>query len=149
MQSLSRLTLPQLKELATRISREIHVREVQGTGALRKKLEAMARVHGLALEQVLRELPRASDPALKRTRPAKNGSSVTTGRKLPIKYMHPSNRTLKWSGRGSQPAWVKAWLSNGGSIDALVNAAAKLGQKSPPEPVADTDAHVPDDQAGD
>lgn len=36
-----------------------------------------------------------------------------------IKYRHPNNSQLTWSGRGKKPAWVTAWLNSGGSLEDL------------------------------
>lgn len=36
-----------------------------------------------------------------------------------VKYRHPANSTLTWSGRGRQPKWVEAFVSNGGSLVSL------------------------------
>jgi hypothetical protein len=39
--------------------------------------------------------------------------------KVKVKYRHPTNPSLVWSSRESQPAWVKAHLDGGGSMDEL------------------------------
>jgi len=37
----------------------------------------------------------------------------------PVKYRHPGNHELEWSGKGRQPKWVEAYLANGGSMVSL------------------------------
>ena len=36
-----------------------------------------------------------------------------------IKFRHPDNTSLTWSGRGKRPTWIKAYLEKGGSMDNL------------------------------
>jgi hypothetical protein len=36
-----------------------------------------------------------------------------------IKYRHPANHDLSWSGKGRQPKWVEAYIANGGSLVSL------------------------------
>jgi DNA-binding protein H-NS len=50
-----------------------------------------------------------------------------------IRYMHPSNRALTWSGEGTMPDWINAWLVTGGTLYALEIAAEKLAPKPIPE----------------
>lgn len=50
-----------------------------------------------------------------------------------IRYMHPSNRALTWSGEGTMPDWISAWLVTGGTLYALEIAAEKLAPKPIPE----------------
>ena len=37
----------------------------------------------------------------------------------PVKYRHPGNHELEWSGKGRQPKWVEGYLANGGSMVSL------------------------------
>ena len=41
------------------------------------------------------------------------------GGKVAVKYRHPKDASLQWTGRGRQPKWVEAWLKDGGTIEAL------------------------------
>lgn len=36
-----------------------------------------------------------------------------------VKYRHPAEHSLEWSGKGRQPKWVEAYLANGGSLVSL------------------------------
>ena len=36
-----------------------------------------------------------------------------------IKYVHPENPELSWTGKGRQPKWVEFYLSNGGTLEEL------------------------------
>lgn len=52
---------------------------------------------------------------------------------LPPRYMHPSNRSLAWSGEGRRPEWIETWLSQGGSLYALEIAAEKMAPRAIPD----------------
>jgi len=123
---LDRLTLPQLKQLSSRIAKEVEKRRSASKTAVLRKLQQLAREHGLTLDEILQ-----SDMA---AAARKSTAKLVTAIKSPVpaKYRHPNNRTLAWSGRGRKPHWVDAWLANGGSLDALAVAAEKLAQKQPP-----------------
>jgi ParB/RepB/Spo0J family partition protein len=43
---------------------------------------------------------------------------ATASQKKPeeIRFMHPQNRSLTWSGKGKRPQWVVSWLADGGAI---------------------------------
>ncbi len=43
-----------------------------------------------------------------------------------VRYVHPASRTLTWTGEGSTPEWITAYLAHGGSWTAMENAAEKL-----------------------
>jgi DNA-binding protein H-NS len=34
-----------------------------------------------------------------------------------VKYRNPADPTQQWSGRGRQPAWLKAWIASGKSVE--------------------------------
>lgn len=40
-----------------------------------------------------------------------------------VPYRHPDNADLTWTGRGRKPAWVEAWLEDGGTLDDLSTPA--------------------------
>lgn len=126
MRTLSSLPLKELLKLRERIAREIDSRGSRES--LRAKFEMLAAQQGFQLDEVL--ALRATDGKAPKSAPRKSGAG-----KAPIKYRHPSNRDLAWSGRGSRPAWVKAWIANGGSLDALANTAARMQSLPPAEAV--------------
>lgn len=115
MNSLATLSLKELKELSGKVKGEIAARTIRAT--LRNELKAMGAACGSSLEAV-------AGGAWSRN----SGMRSATKKTVAVKYMHPSNRKLVWSGRGSRPAWVKSWCERGGSFDALANVAQKLGQ---------------------
>lgn len=122
---LTSLSLGKLNTLKQRIAREIEVRERVGKADVIKKLRKLAAAEGFALEELL-SLPQQAQA----TAPAKAKRARTAVAKqkapLSIRYAHPGNPELKWSGRGRRPTWVAQWTQNGGAIAALENAAERL-----------------------
>ena len=121
---LSTYTLPQLKHLSARITKEIAKQESAGKSSILKKLKKMAREHGLTLDEVLN-----GTGEIRSQKGFASIPSVAVKAPLPVKYRHPSKQDLAWSGRGRKPQWVEAWLSNGGALDALATAAQKFEKK--------------------
>ena len=123
---LKGLSLGELGTLNKRITREIEVRERAGKADVIKKLRKLAAAEGFALEELLSvpPQPQATAPAK-----AKRGRKAVAQKRapLPIRYAHPGNPELKWSGRGRRPSWVELWTQNGGAMSALENAAERLG----------------------
>ncbi|WP_348982398.1 H-NS histone family protein [Azoarcus sp. TTM-91] len=117
---LSTYTLPQLKQLQGRIDKAIARQQADLKGTLRKRLDKIAREHGLSLEELV-----AGTGDIVDARPPVQRAPVAA------KYRHPSNRDLAWSGRGRTPHWVTAYLANGGTMDALAIAAEKLAPRLP------------------
>ncbi len=146
MTNLSIYTLPQLKQLIARIEKEITKRQSVTKIDLLKKLTKLAKESGLSLDDVLRN----ATPTLAKAPKVASKGKVARNEPLPIKYQHPSNRDLAWSGRGRRPQWVEAWLAQGGAMSALEIAAQKMAgrgtkkateaqpvvQERPAEPVA-------------
>ncbi|WP_407277663.1 H-NS histone family protein [Aromatoleum evansii] len=124
-QNLSRYTLPQLKQLSARIAKEIAKQESAGKASMLKKLQKMAREHGLSLDELV------GTSGATQTQPAKAPAKAIPAARVPLpaKYRHPSNKELAWSGRGRRPQWVEAWLANGGAMDALATAAQKFDKR--------------------
>ena len=45
--------------------------------------------------------------------------AATARRESTIRFRHPQNQNMTWSGRGRKPAWVQEWLDEGGSLADL------------------------------
>lgn len=102
--SISELSIAELKDLLSRIPKEIERRIKEERQQAIKELEALAAQRGFDLNELLSEAPAKQ----KQTRAA-----------VAAKYQHPSNPELTWTGRGRQPKWVAEFLVNGGSMEQI------------------------------
>lgn len=103
---ISKLSVAELRELQHQIPQEIKRREVEEKANILNELKALAKTHGYSLDELV-----GKEIKLPKT---KAGTGV-----VKVKYRHPENSELQWTGRGRQPKWVEAWLKNGGSLDSL------------------------------
>lgn len=101
---LSTLTIAQLKDLLNQIPAEIKRREKAEKANLLSELKKLAADRGFSLDDVLKDVSAPGE---------KQKGTVA------VKYRHPQNADLAWTGRGRQPKWVAEFLSNGGSMEAL------------------------------
>lgn len=102
---LSNLSIAQLSDLQQRIPAELKRREAQAKDLVLNEVRAFAKARGYAIEDLL----------MKETK-----VKASTGNKVKVKYRHPQNVALEWTGRGRQPKWVAAWIEAGGVIDDLL-----------------------------
>lgn len=99
---LASLTLPELKQLAHDIPGEIKKREEQDRKIVLDEMKALAEARGFSLEQLVGKeaKPRNAKP-------------------VAVKYRHPENDALTWTGRGRKPGWVDSWISQGKTLEEL------------------------------
>lgn len=102
---LTALSLAELRDLQQQIPAELKRREAAEKANVLNELRAFAKARGFAIEELL-----AKEAKVK----------VSAGGKVKVKYRHPQNAELEWTGRGRKPKWVEAWLAEGGNIDALL-----------------------------
>ncbi|HEX6733509.1 MAG TPA: H-NS histone family protein [Azonexus sp.] len=102
---LSTLSAAQLRDLQQQIPAELKRREAQEKVNILNEVRAFAKARGYAIEELL-------------TKDAK--AKAATGAKVRVKYRHPQDAALEWTGRGRKPKWVEAWMANGGSLDNLL-----------------------------
>jgi DNA-binding protein H-NS len=100
---LSSLTIAELNNLQQQIPAELKRREAQEKTNALNEVRAFAKARGFALEELLGKEVKVKAP---------------TG-KVKVKYRHPENASLEWTGRGRQPKWVAEWLAKGGSLESL------------------------------
>ena len=98
---ITTLSVSELKTLLAQIPKEIERRQKDEKVRLLKDLESMAAERGFSLSDLLGESPK------------KERAPVS------VKYRHPNNDSLAWTGRGRQPKWVTEFLQNGGNLEQL------------------------------
>lgn len=129
--NLSDYTLPQLHQLNTRIAKELDRRQSESRLDLLRRMRALALEAGLSLDDLRLETV-AARPADKKAMGVARARRADgpAKRPLPAKYRNPNNLSISWSGRGRRPAWIDSWLTNGGTLDGLANAAEKFNARS-------------------
>jgi DNA-binding protein H-NS len=103
---LSVLSFSELRDLQQQIPQEIKRREAVEKANVINEVRAFAKARGYALEDLV-----GKDIKIKQTAAAT---------KVKVKYRHPQDSSLEWTGRGRTPKWVEAWKANGGSLESLL-----------------------------
>lgn len=103
MINITTISTAELKELLESIPKELTRRQKTEKSAILEKIKAEAKAAGYSLEELLGDV--ALEP--KERKP------------VPVKYRHPDNESLIWTGRGRQPKWVVEWLTSGKAIEQL------------------------------
>lgn len=99
--NLSGMSIADLRNLQEQVKHELKKRESQEVAKAREQIFAIAHSVGVPLKELIA-----------------GNTRVKTG-KVAMRYRHPADASLQWTGRGRQPKWVKDWTHSGQSIDLL------------------------------
>ncbi|WP_170565444.1 H-NS histone family protein [Ruegeria atlantica] len=102
---ISGLNAAELKKLAAKIEKRTVEVEKETLQTALKEMRAIADKLGVTFEDVI---------ALH------SGKGKKTATKAAPKYANPDDPSQTWTGRGRKPAWLKAALEAGKSIDDLM-----------------------------
>jgi DNA-binding protein H-NS len=102
---LSNLSISELKDLQARIPAAIEKKKSEEKQNLMKETEAFLAAKGFTLDDLMGK--------------AKAGRKGGPRGPVAVKYRHPDNSALTWTGRGRKPGWIVEWLSNGKTMDAI------------------------------
>jgi DNA-binding protein H-NS len=103
---LSKLSIAELNTLQEQIKQALKEREQTERAQAREQILAIAQKAGLSLK----DLVGSAKP--------RSGSGGGKG-SVAVRYRHPSDASLQWTGRGRQPKWVQEWVASGQPLDAL------------------------------
>lgn len=98
---LSKLSIDELQNLTRDIEVEIVNRRVMEKERVLNQMRELASSLGLSLEEFLRQ----------------EGISSNT---VAVKYRHPENPALTWSGRGKRPTWMNEALASGRTLEEFL-----------------------------
>lgn len=101
MHDLSKYSLAQLRALEVQVIDELKTQHFLSISKAREQILHIARNAGLSEKQLR---------AIKVDKAPNKGKGQ-------VKYRNPEDPTQQWSGRGRQPAWVKAWAASGRSLE--------------------------------
>jgi len=101
---LSKLSIPELEELAKEIGNEIVTRREAEKQRVLDQIRELAASIGMTPEELLRR--------------------QTKGRAAQVeaKYRHPDDPSLTWSGRGKRPSWLTEALAAGKTLEDMAIA---------------------------
>ena len=103
---VTKLSAVELAKLQKEISKELGKRKSGERKKLLKHLSALAAAKGFSLKALVTN----TDESNKKQRIHKP---------VKIKYRHPVDQSLTWTGRGRKPKWIMEWLALGKKIEAL------------------------------
>jgi len=117
---ISSLSLAELRRLQTRVEAEIRRRSDTAKKDLLKRMQKLAAEHGMSLTDVIgQEAPEKPVAAPKKAAVAKPAKKAAGKPASLIKFRHPENPAIGWTGHGRKPQWVIDWLAQGKALDDL------------------------------
>lgn len=121
---LSSLSLSELRRLQSKVETEIRRRSDTAKKDLLKRMQKLAAEHGMSLNEVIgQESAEKAAPAPRKTA-AKPAAKKVAKPASVIKFRHPENPAIGWTGHGRKPQWVIDWLAQGKPLDELRTDAA-------------------------
>jgi len=105
---ISKLTTKELEALLKRIPKEIKKRKQQEKSKLLDDIAQIASKGGYSLRDLIGKAPRSV-----------KGKKSRRRKPVPVKYRHPEQANLTWTGRGRKPHWVTKWLDEGKTMQML------------------------------
>lgn len=110
MIDLSNFSRSDLRILQERVADQIKSRQMDEVANVQQQILALARSVGMSVEQIMK---------VRGTEPKKPGA---------VRYRHPSQPDLQWSGRGRQPRWIKEYTASGKALESLLLAGPQESQ---------------------
>jgi len=98
--NLENYSIEQLNELQDQVKKQLKIKEQNDINHARAQILEIAQRVGVSVKDLLG-----------------NSAPQKVKRVVAVKYRHPTDPTLQWSGRGRQPKWVKSWVESGKKIE--------------------------------
>lgn len=99
--NLSEMSVLNLRNLQDEVGLEMIKRKQVHVAAAREEILAIAKNAGIPLHDLIQ------------------AKSAAEKKLVAVKFRHPEQAQLQWTGRGRQPLWVRDWLVSGKDIDLL------------------------------
>ena len=100
---LSTMSLQELRALHEQVRRELKRQEKSEIAQARKQIVEISKRVGISLAEII-------DSAIPAAAP------LSTPR---AQYHHPTDQSLRWTGRGRRPRWINEWIDKGKTLDTL------------------------------
>jgi DNA-binding protein H-NS len=115
---ISAYSLTDLRRLQAKVETEIRRRSDTAKKDLLKRMQKLAAEHGMSLNDLLGQ-DEGEKPVPAPKKAAKPAKKVGTKTASVIKFRHPENAAIGWTGHGRKPQWVIDWLAQDKPLDAL------------------------------
>jgi len=116
---LSSLSLSELRRLKGKVETEIQRRSDTAKKDLLKRMQKLAAEHGMSLNEVIGQESAEKAAPAPRKAAAKPAAKKVAKPASVIKFRHPENPAIGWTGHGRKPQWVIDWLAQGKPLDEL------------------------------
>lgn len=123
---LSSLSLSELRRLQSKVETEIRRRSDTAKKDLLKRMQKLAAEHGMSLNEVIGQESAEKAAPAPRKAAAKPAAKKVAKPASVIKFRHPENPAIGWTGHGRKPQWVIDWLAQGKPLDELRTDAAAV-----------------------
>lgn len=120
-------SLSELRRLAAKIEKEIAKREQGGKKELLSKLKKLAEEQGFDFASLVGLETGAAKPATTKSKKAAKPPKASKKGASMIKYRHPEDASIGWTGHGRKPGWVINWLEAGKPLEEL-SVGGKLAE---------------------
>ena len=105
---ISKLATKELEALLKRIPKEIDRRKQQEKSKLVDQITQIASERGYSLKDLIGKAP-----------PSVKSKKARRRKPVAVKYRHPEQANLTWTGRGRKPHWVTKWLGEEKKMETL------------------------------
>lgn len=95
MIDLSNFSSTELRELQTQVVEQIKTREKDEIANVQKQILALAQSVGMSVEEIM---------------DSKGSKTKKATKTVAVRYRHPEQPELQWTGRGRQPRWIVEYL---------------------------------------
>lgn len=112
-------SLPELRRLSAKIEKEIEKREQADKKGLLNKLKKLAEEQGFDFAALVGLESAAAKPATTKGKKADKAAKASKKAGGQIKFRHPEDASIGWTGHGRKPGWVIAWLEAGKPLEEL------------------------------
>lgn len=112
-------SLSELRRLSAKIEKEIEKREQADKKGLLNKLKKLAEEQGFDFASLVGLETASAKPATAKAKKVERPAKASKKGASLIKYLHPEDASIGWTGHGRKPGWVINWLAEGKRLEEL------------------------------